>query len=72
MRQWGKKEGEDEGGVASGDGAKGEEDKKDKLPKRKVAALIVYNGINYKGSQVCVFPSLLLRVRPIALDAYHY
>jgi tRNA pseudouridine38-40 synthase len=54
MRQWGKKEDETEGGAATGDAAKPEEDKKDKLPKRKVAALIGYNGINYKGSQVYV------------------
>jgi len=58
MRQWGKKEGETEGDAAaaagSGEGGKAEEDKKDKLPKRKVAALIGYNGIGYKGSQVFV------------------
>ncbi|GAA5904400.1 pseudouridine synthase family protein [Sporobolomyces salmoneus] len=54
MRQWGKKEGDSEGGAPTGEGAKGDDDKdkKDKLPKRKVAALIGYNGINYKGSQV--------------------
>lgn len=53
MRQWGKKEDSTEGGATTGEGAaKAEEDKKDKLPKRKVAALIGYNGINYKGSQV--------------------
>ncbi|GAA6021610.1 hypothetical protein JCM11491_001236 [Sporobolomyces phaffii] len=49
MRQWGKKE---DGVDGAGEGATAEEDKKDKLPKRKVAALIGYNGINYKGSQV--------------------
>lgn len=56
MRQWGTRDDNAEGGAAtSGDGTPGaDEDKKDKLPKRKVAALIGYNGINYKGSQVFV------------------
>jgi len=62
MRQWGKKEGETEGDAAaaagSAEGGRAEEDKKDKLPKRKVAALIGYNGIGYKGSQVFVRISL--------------
>jgi tRNA pseudouridine38-40 synthase len=58
MRQWGKKEDGAEG--ATEGGAKPEEDKKDKLPKRKVAALIGYNGINYKGSQVFVSSFLFL------------
>ncbi|GAA5867676.1 hypothetical protein JCM1840_006654 [Sporobolomyces johnsonii] len=46
MRQWGKKEGE------ADEGAGNDEDKKDRLPKKKVAALVGYNGIGYKGSQV--------------------
>ncbi|GAA5855177.1 hypothetical protein JCM8547_008972 [Rhodosporidiobolus lusitaniae] len=53
MRQWGKPVGE-EGSSAEGTpatGGAGEEDKKDKLPKKKVAVLIGYNGLGYKGSQ---------------------
>ena len=47
MRSWGKKEGEDGEPEA-------EEDKKERLPKKKVAVLIGYNGIGYSGSQMFV------------------
>lgn len=75
MRQWGKKEDSTEGGATTGEGAaKAEEDKKDKLPKRKVAALIGYNGINYKGSQVFVdfhlFCSILNPNQSLILSPY--
>ncbi|KPV75201.1 uncharacterized protein RHOBADRAFT_36047 [Rhodotorula graminis WP1] len=36
----------------NGEGGADGDDKKDKLPKRKVAVLLGYNGIGYKGSQV--------------------
>ncbi|GAA6027765.1 hypothetical protein JCM8097_008023 [Rhodosporidiobolus ruineniae] len=49
MRQWGK------GAAKDGESAEGtpatEDDKKDRLPKKKVAVLIGYNGLGYKGSQ---------------------
>lgn len=32
-----------------------EDDKRDKLPKKKVAVLLGYSGLGYKGSQMCVF-----------------
>ncbi|GAA6014026.1 hypothetical protein JCM10207_000210 [Rhodosporidiobolus poonsookiae] len=51
MRQWGKpKGGEAEGKEGEGEGKEGDE-KKDRLPKKKVAMLIGYNGIGFKGSQ---------------------
>lgn len=43
MRVWGKKEGE-EGSVTP--------DKAERLPKKKVAVLVGYNGAAYKGSQM--------------------
>ncbi|GAA5968931.1 hypothetical protein JCM11641_000783 [Rhodosporidiobolus odoratus] len=50
MRQWGGKSRNEE--QADKEGGVGEEgEKKDKLPKKKVAVLIGYNGIGYKGSQ---------------------
>lgn len=65
MRQWGKQSRNEEDaaksaaaeGSASGTAtpAEGEGDKQEKLPKKKVAVLIGYNGIGYKGSQQCVF-----------------
>lgn len=45
MRAWGKKEGEE--------GTEGGE-KKERLPKKKVAVLIGYNGTAYLGSQMYV------------------
>lgn len=42
MREWGRKEGEE------GEG----EDKKERLPKKKVAVLVGYNGLGYSGSQM--------------------
>ncbi|BGP47741.1 tRNA pseudouridine synthase 1 [Rhodotorula kratochvilovae] len=46
----GRKDGDEERGEKGAEGD--DEDKKDKLPKRKVAVLLGYNGIGYKGSQV--------------------
>jgi hypothetical protein len=64
MRQWGKQSRNEEDaaksaaaeGSASGTATPAEgEEKTEKLPKKKVAVLIGYNGIGYKGSQQCVF-----------------
>ncbi|GAA5940105.1 pseudouridine synthase family protein [Sporobolomyces koalae] len=52
MRQWGSKRDDDTAEDSNANGQAKVEDKKDKLPKRKVAAIIGYNGIGYKGSQV--------------------
>lgn len=55
-----KKEGWKEKDGAAGKNAEGSapgaggDDKSDRLPKRKVAILLGYNGIGYKGSQMCV------------------
>lgn len=56
MRSWGKPEGEDGEPEA-------EEEKKDRLPKKKVAVLIGYNGIGYSGSQMFVNPFERMRNR---------
>lgn len=48
MRAWGKKEGEEDGA----EGKEGDEEKKDRLPKKKVAILLGYNGTAFKGSQM--------------------
>ena len=52
-----------------GEGGADGDDKKDKLPKRKVAVLLGYNGIGYKGSQVCV--DVLLLSLPTRPDLMH-
>lgn len=56
MRSWGKKE------LAEGE-TEGEDDKKERLPKKKVAVLIGYNGIGYSGSQMSV-----VQIRKVVAD----
>ena len=46
----------DASGAASTGAGTAEDDKRDKLPKKKVAVLIGYSGLGYKGSQMYVVP----------------
>lgn len=46
----------DGSGAADAGAGTAEDDKRDKLPKKKVAVLIGYSGLGYKGSQMYVLP----------------